>query len=231
MTQIYAQNSPIEVEVGADIVSRYVWRGTEIGATEKSPATPHIQPYGSITYSFNDDNSLSLGVWGSYGFNSDYNESDIYLNYYLSTGFGDFSATVSDYYYPYSGISFSDFSDDGAGAHTIEANLEYTIPYSIPVRIMASANIYNALPNEETTYFQVTIPVQVNDVDVECFAGAGKGFSEWHGISTSKYELINFGVSATKSMKFTSELSIPLGVSWIWNPHANNTFVVLKVSI
>ncbi|MFH0736683.1 MAG: hypothetical protein V1773_19125 [bacterium] len=55
----------IDVSVGADVVSRYLWRGMEFGG---NPATPQFQPWISFNFQLNDENSITVGGWGSYGF-------------------------------------------------------------------------------------------------------------------------------------------------------------------
>lgn len=73
-------------DIGADVVSRYVWRGTQFGTGA------HIQPYMSYAVG-----SLEVGAWGSFGLDNDGgSELDIYASYDL--GFA--SLTVTNYTFP-----------------------------------------------------------------------------------------------------------------------------------
>ena len=73
-------------EIGADVVSRYVWRGTQFGSGV------HVQPYMSYT-----TGNLEVGAWGSFGLANDGgSELDIYASYDL--GFA--SLTVTNYTFP-----------------------------------------------------------------------------------------------------------------------------------
>ncbi|SVE04924.1 uncharacterized protein METZ01_LOCUS457778, partial [marine metagenome] len=79
----------VEFDIGADVVSRYVWRGTDFGDS------PAIQP--SMSASF-IDGQLEIGYWGSFAINSNVgpNELDMYLTYNA----GSVSITLTDYFFP-----------------------------------------------------------------------------------------------------------------------------------
>ena len=54
----------VDVNFGADIVSRYLWRGMEFGGTSTTAATPQFQPWISFNFQLNDENSITVGAWG-----------------------------------------------------------------------------------------------------------------------------------------------------------------------
>ena len=94
---LYSQQ--FSVTAGADLVSRYVWRGLDVNQA------PNLQP--SITLSAY---GLSAGFWGSYSLdnysNSTYSqEIDTWLSYKYQFEDGPaISAILTDYYYPSAGI-------------------------------------------------------------------------------------------------------------------------------
>lgn len=226
---LYAQNN-CSFDFGADFVSRYVWRGVEFGAVGNQPATPHLQPYGSFSYSFGKS-SLTFGFWASYGLDSKYSENDLYISYAVDSKIGNISITASDYYYPYTGVKFSNFDGDGLGAHTLELNLSYTLPGKHPFSFMISSNVHNDAPDNESLYFQVSYPFTIQKISLNVFAGMANGVSGWHGITSDKFEFINIGLSASKSVKITNEYSIPLSMDWIYNAHLEISYLVFKISI
>lgn len=72
----------VEASVGADLVSRYVWRGQDLGGVS-------VQPTIELGW-----NGLSLSAWGSVGFTrEDTEEIDLTLGYER----GGFSVSVTDY--------------------------------------------------------------------------------------------------------------------------------------
>ncbi len=98
---------PVDVNVGVDFYSRYVWRGVNIGEN------PSIQP--SITAGWY---GFELGAWGAYSVSTEANENDeidFWLGYeYVFDNGTAIGAVVIDYYLPNGGEKFFDFGgDDG----------------------------------------------------------------------------------------------------------------------
>ena len=101
-SSIYAESN-----IGADIVSRYVWRGTDYGNAAA------IQPNIEINLA-----SFTLGAWGSWSlspgpYDATGNECDVYL----SSNFGPVSISLTDYFFPQYNGSDSLFNLD---KHTFE---------------------------------------------------------------------------------------------------------------
>ncbi len=88
---ISAQDKTSNFSMGADLVSRYIWRGVDFGGP-----SPHIQPY--LEYAFGNT-GLTLGTWASQsvGGISTGAEADLYLNYEVADLF---TVGVTDYYFP-----------------------------------------------------------------------------------------------------------------------------------
>lgn len=225
---IYSQS--VSFSFSTDIVSRYIWRGSEYGKFNLTQNSPHIQPTAAFTYSKDDSFSASLGFWGSYGFNGDYSESDIYVNFYIPTNFMDFSCTFNDYFYPFYGLSFSNFEGDGLGAHTIEANLSMTLK-DTPIRLMLSKNIHNDIPDDNSFYVELGYSFALDPINLDLFCGMAKGTSVWHSVSTDKFEFINIGFTAKKDIRVSESFTIPAAFSWIYNPHQKITYLVGKITL
>lgn len=223
------QVSGFSFNLGMEAVSRYVWRGVECGV-ENNSSTPHFQPGASLNYNFNEASGISLGFWGSYGFNGSFSENDIYLTYLQSTSAGNFSVTFTDYYFPSAEVAFTDFENHGLGAHTIDGQLSYTFPKAFPLTLMVSTNLHNDVPGFKSFYAEASYPFSISDVELNIFAGAAQGPSLWHGVTTDKMEFVNTGFKASKSIKITQDFSLPVGLSWIFNPHLKKTYLVFKLT-
>ena len=99
-----------QVSLGADVVSRYVWRGVDFGESMS------VQP--TLSYS---SGNFEIGSWGSYSYaplSSGANEHDIWVGY----SFGSVSLTITDYYFPNGGFDFFDF--DGDPTTTVTLNMK-----------------------------------------------------------------------------------------------------------
>ncbi|MFH0736682.1 MAG: hypothetical protein V1773_19120 [bacterium] len=148
----------------------------------------------------------------------------------LPAEFGTLALTVSDYYYPYAGISYFNFENDGLGAHTIELAFSYDGTEKFPIHLAVSNNILNDVGGTKSFYSEIGYSVSVNDVSLFFFTGGGLGVSPWHMINEDGFRIINAGVTASKSVKITDDYSLPIGLTWLINPELKKSYIAVKVS-
>jgi hypothetical protein len=203
---LFAQEETVSpVSVGADIYSRYIWRGTDYG---NSPA---VQP--NIEFA---KGGFSVGAWGSYPINgSSYLEADLYAGY--TTKFG-LSINATDYYFPSaSGGAVTDSSFFGNGGHTFEVGLKQSL-----------GNFYLAgyywLNANNDIYLETGYSIK----DFSLFLGAGN--SIYAPGADGNFSVVNIGIAATRSIKITDAFSLPLSGSFIINPDLNQVHIVVGVS-
>ncbi len=196
-----AQAQP-NIGIGADVVSRYVWRGTGFGNDAA------VQPYISFSAGM-----LEIGAWSSWGVNNAAaNENDLYIT--LSGG--NFALTVTDYHFPTG--SSSDFfnydSDDGV--HILEAMGSFS---NGPVSVMAAFNFLGDADN--SFYGEIGYSAySADDVNVDVVAGFGN--SVYVLDESGDFNVVNLGVGVTKG-SYTA--------SYIVNPEAEISFLVFGVSL
>lgn len=123
-----------ETNIGADLVSRYVWRGTDYGNAAA------VQP--SIEYSMN---GFTFGAWGSWALNgaAGGNENDLYA----STTLGPVGLTLTDYFFPEFTGTDSLLNLD---KHIIEASAFWDVG---PVTVMAASNLSG--DDDNSTYLEL----------------------------------------------------------------------------
>lgn len=207
---------PVEVDLGVDLYSRYIWRGTDLGNN------PSIQPTMAVTgYGF------EAGAWGAYSFSTDSSgsdEIDYWVGYSWSASNGaGIGLIVTDYYFPNAGIEFSD-----SEAHIIELGASVTGPESFPVTLSGYVNVHN--DDGHNTYFQLDYPATAGDVDLGFFVGLAGGSSENPDYyATENPNVINMGVSATREIEVTNSFSMPLTASSIYNPRTEVFYLVVGV--
>lgn len=210
-----------QIKVGADIYSRYLWRGLEFGDA------PAFQP--SLSYT---NGGFTIGAWGSYAFpttGTTYAENDLYASYAISTeASGSFSAVITDYYIPSYGIPFGYFKPKTGfvAAHTIEGGLTYTGPESLPISLALYANLSNDPDN--STYIQVGYPITISDATVSFAAGFVPSKSAYYLVD--KGNIINLSITASKTISVTDKFSFPINVSYISNPSQDKTYLVFGAS-
>jgi len=127
-----------EVTIGADVVSRYVWRGTDFGNAAA------VQPSIETTIG-----PVALGAWGSWSISpgpadASGNECDLYA----STTVGPVGLTLTDYFFPaYAGTD----SLLNVNKHTIELSAGADVG---PVSLLAAANLSG--DDNNSTYLELT---------------------------------------------------------------------------
>lgn len=208
------------VSLGADVMSRYVWRGADFGESLS------VQP--ALTFGFG---GLEVGAWGSYSISASgagANENDIWASYTIEASNGaSFSFGFTDYYFPApeapeeGGFSYSD-------AHTLELSVSVTGPESFPVSIYGGMLTSNDPDN--SVYLEASLPVAAgDDVEVGLVAGMVTGTSGFYG--TDGAAVVNLGISASKALEITDSFALPLSVSYILNPDQDRAYLVFGMSL
>lgn len=214
---VKAQDEAISFNVGADVVSSYVWRGVPQEATK---GTPNIQPYVSATAG-----KFTLGIWGSSSFIGNVKEFDIYATY----AFSDlFSVTLTDYNWVF-GQKYFNY---GSGTdHVFEGTLSYAGVESLPLSATLNTMFYGADKKTNgdqaySTYLELAYPVSES---VKVFAGASLLESVNYG--TSGLDVTNLGIKVSKSLEISDKFSLPVYGIAGFNPSSSNAFLVAGISL
>ena len=209
--------------LGADIVSRYVWRGVDFGQSAS------IQPSLSIA-----GGGLEVGTWASYSISADgasANEHDVWVSYSFDLGSaGSLTLGVTDYYFPKPDtLRWSNFEGDGNGSHWIEPYVSFTSSGAFPFSIFGGVFAHN--DPDKSIYLEVSAPpTMIGGVEMGLTAGAVTGKSEYYGVD--KASLVNLGISASKEIPISDGgFGLPISVLYILNPTASRSFLVFGLSL
>jgi hypothetical protein len=235
---------PPEFSLGADLVSRYIWRGSDYG---NSPA---IQPNLSFSIA-----GFKIGMWGSYGFvpytskindttsqnMGNYAEADWNISY----EFKGFTIMFTDYFLP-DGISpngnnkYFNFNNKTT-THGFEASLSYEGPDKFPVQVYVGTLFYgddkgkdangvlgSGSKNNYSTYIEAAYQFNVKEIGIKPFIGGIPIASSWYGSSAG---IVNLGVTVNKSITITKDYSLPLFTSIVTNPQSQNIYFVFGLSL
>jgi len=216
-----SSNHKIRLNFGADLYSRYIWRGSQFGGS-----SPSLQPGISATYK-----NLELGVWGAYslGGNNPSQELDVYVNYTFLKGL--FSAIVTDYYFPteFGNYNYFHYKKDETG-HVFEAGLSFNGTKRVPLTFSAYVNFYGAdavkidsnpasagftqkTGIQYSNYFELGYSITAYTVDFNVFVGAtlnnpaktdtATGFIGETGFYGNGPGIVNLGINVSKAVKIT----------------------------
>jgi hypothetical protein len=196
-----------QFDLGADLVSRYIWRGQDFGNSAS------VQP--NLSYSFG---SCTVGVWGSYALTTSgagFNENDLYLSY----SFEPFNFTLTDYYYPENN-NFFEFSTD-SGYHVLEFSLGYSYH---KVHLLFAVNLLGDLNDQSNSrnsfYSEIEyLILRKDEIDVHLLVGAGN--EVYVSDNDGDFTLVNLGIMVNKER---------YNLSYIINPELETSFLVFKVT-
>jgi hypothetical protein len=252
--QVFSQDDPpavaagngASISLGADLVSRYIWRGRDYGNS------PSIQPNFAVSVA-----GFKAGAWGCYGFAQhskkindstivnmgNYAEFDLYLSY----TFKWFTLQVTDYFFPNmlspnDGNKYYNYKNATTG-HTFEASLIFAGPEKFPLQFSVNTMFYGADKNKDSlgvygmgssnnysTYIEAAYIFKIKKigVDLKPFIGGIPFGSVLYGDYAG---IMNCGLTASKSLTITEKFSMPLYVSLITNPQAESVFFVFGITL
>lgn len=202
----------IEVSVGGDLVSSYIWRGQDCAGVS-------IQP--DITLSLK---GFSLTAWGSVGLdNEDTKEFDFILGY----GIGGFNIALTDYWF--NTHRYFDYS-----AHTTSHMFEATVGYDFgPLALQWNTYFAGGDYTKEngdrgySTYIEASAPFALGGIDFN----AEIGCTPWEGLYSDKFNVVNIGLKAGKEIKITETFNLPVFAKMTFNPYTDNAYFVFGVSL
>jgi uncharacterized protein (TIGR02001 family) len=198
------EESESPFSVGADFVSRYVWRGLDFGNA------PAIQP----TIEFAAGN-FAIGAWGSYTISaSPYLEADLYAGYAFDFGL---SVLVTDYYFPaaeFGGVTDSSYFD--IDSHVFEIGLSQEIG-----DFYISAFYFLNLDSD----FYVEAGYSFEHFSL--FAGAGNQSYT----SDGEFMVTNIGISTSKEIRISDTFELPVTGAFIVNPELEQVNIVFGFSL
>ena len=201
---ILSSNISYSQDFGADLVSSYVWRGTQFGSGA------HIQPYMTL-----GSGNLEAGVWGSFPTTAKGggNELDAYLSY----DFGPFALTLTNYTFPGDGGTYG--------------NSEYGFFKGDYTEISGSTSIMGVdllagyFTDVEALYIELGFAA--GPVDIAIGYGDDQG-DAWYADGGAG--IVNMSFSGSKEIQISDSYSLPVFGSFILNPDAEAAFLVFGIS-
>jgi len=220
-----------KLDISTDLMSRYIWRGLNLGGS-----SPSIQPNIEFVYS-----NFTAGVWGAYSPNNAITsqEADLYLSYTIADRL---SLTATDYFFPKEDTLNHYFNyEKNKTSHIIELAAKYTGPEKFPLSLLVATNVYGADAkksngdNQFTTYIELGYNFNINETACSAFMGFTPNNPDGSKGETGFYApnagVINLGLTANKKIKITDAYSLPVNASLITNPQAENIFLVFGISL
>lgn len=215
-------------ELGIDLTSAYVWRGVAFDNA------PNMQAWAFFGYK-----NFTVGAWGTAGITSGYVEPNIWMSYSVKNA----SITITDIHGG-SGNDFFNFKT-AETTHLFDASLAYELTGKLPITATASVFFYGmdkkiesfdasgnpviGADNNYSGYFELALPVKVNQNTIKFTAGVATHKSLIY--ATDGFGLVNLGAEFSKEIKVTDSFSLPISFALVANPDAKKVYTVFKISI
>lgn len=203
----------VTTSVNVDLVSRYIWRGIDIGHG------PSIQPGLSATWK-----DFTIGTWGAFKLAG---EGDQETDFYLSKTFSFVTVALWDYW------SFNDTSAfdcfnyrEKITSHLLEAQVLLSGGETLPFNFLASYFFYGADPSK-SVYLELQYEHNLSLADLVIFAG----YQVKGDYYATKPAFVNIGCTVSKSIQVTDRLSLPVCLSLIINPAGKSAWLVAGISL
>lgn len=211
-------DSKVEVTIGADFVSRYIWRGQDCGYAA-------VQPELGISYK-----GLSLTAWGNYGIANvdDIEELDLTLSYNA----GGLTVGITDYWFGNQYVDYFRYKAHET-AHVFEANLGYDFgPLSLNwyTNFAGCDGCNKSSERAYSSYVEATAPFTLGGLDCEASIGAVPYATSYYA-DANGFAVTNISVKAAKEFSVAKNLKMPVFAQLAANPSTQKMYLVLGVGI
>ncbi len=219
LTPAKAQDK-VEASVGADFVSRYIWRGLDLGEVS-------FQPTLGL-----DWKGLSLSAWGSVGISNpaDTKEFDLTLSYTI----GGFNIGVTDYWFD-AGLDplnrYFMYRSDCTN-HVFEANIGYDFGFAAIqwyTNFAGNDGVNPAGKRAFSSYLELSAPFTLGGADWSAAIGMVPFATDFYG--TEKFAVVNVSLTASKVIAITDSFSIPVFAQVAANPYSREAFFVIGFTL
>ncbi len=206
MSVFSTNQSLAQFDIGADFMSRYVWRG---GAYSNGPS---IQPYMSYATGGEeeDDFGFEIGFWGAYANDTNYTDE---LDLYASLSYGPVAVTITNYIFP-------DITTGGTTKYFDSGIWEGMLGIELGPVSLTGGYFFE----DGHTYLAGSIPINEE-------LGFTLGFGDGFYTNSGDFELIELALSYGKETKITEDFSLPLSGNLIYNPSADQMYLVFGFSL
>lgn len=216
----------VETEIGADLVSNYIWRGQDLGGAA-------IQPSIGVSYK-----GLSLTAWGSYGLLDKDGTKEIDLTLAYTTG--GLTVGLTDYYCMMGGVATCPGKyfhyDSHDTDHVFEVNLGYDFGcFSVNwFTNVAGLDAYDVDGKRVyTSYFELAAPFKLGGLDWEAQLGAipySAGTGYYDDVHAQDFAVTNITLKTSKEIDITPTFKLPLFGALTANPSTQSLYFTAGVT-
>lgn len=208
----------VEVNVAADVVSQYIWRGQDCGDVS-------VQPTLGVSYK-----GLSLTAWGSVGLSDDEDVKEFDLT--LAYSIAGFNIGITDYWFDSPESRYFHY-DAHSTSHVFEANIGYDFNYFAIqwyTNFAGNDGVDEDGDRAYSSYVEISAPFTFGGVDWNAAIGAVPYATSTYS-DASGFAVTSVSLKASKDIKITDSFSIPLFASICANPSTQKAAFVVGFTL
>ena len=214
--RLMAQES-VDITLGADVVSQYVWRGSELGHAS-------VQPSLGISWQ-----GLSLSAWGSVGIatSEDIHEIDLTAQYTT----GGLSLGITDYWCDSPETRYF-YYNANATSHVFEGFVGYDWGVcSLSWQTIFAGNDGKNKSGKRaySSYVEANVPFQLAQCDWQATVGMVPYATDYY--ETAGFAVTNLSLKATRSLKLGHHFSVPVFAQLVGNPCSQRAYFVFGFTL
>lgn len=208
---------PVEVDIAADVVNQYVWRGQYCGAVS-------LQPTLAIGYK-----GLSLEAWGNVGLSEPADDKELDLT--LSYATGGLTIGVTDYWFNSPSERYFLY-DAHRTSHVFEAFAGYDfgcLSLTWYTNFAGNDGENNDGKRAYSSYFQATAPFRLASCEWEATVGVVPYATTTY--DTDGFAVTELSLKASKEIAITDKFSIPLFAAIAANPRDQKAYLLFGFTL
>lgn len=242
------KKSRVSLSLSADLVSRYIWRGSQYNGS-----SPNIQANVALNLG-----NFQIGNWSSYSLGgvNFVDEFDWFANYSFCKGM--FTVQVTDYFFPNDTVNYDDFDyDEQRTGHVLEGMFMYNGTEKVPLSAFVAVNFYGAdaakidddpsssefnqkVGIQYSTYAEVDYTTAIKTIGLKVFLGVNltnpkppdpaTGYIGETGYYGDKIGVVNLGLTVSKGIPITEKFTLPISATLISNPMSKKVYAVFAIN-
>lgn len=213
-----AAQDRVEATVQADVVSRYIWRGQDLGDVS-------LQPTLGLAYK-----GLSLTAWGSVGLSDpdDTKELDLTLAYKT----GGLNIGVTDYWFSSPNERYFNYAAHET-SHVFEANVGYDFG---PVAVQWFTNFagndgFNGSGKRAySSYVEASAPFRLGGCQWTATVGAVPYATSFYA-DAGGFAVTNVSIRAVKDIRVTKTFTLPMFAAVSANPSTEKVYMTFGLTL
>lgn len=216
------EDKKVDANVGADLVSAYIWRGQKCGGVS-------VQPTAGLSW-----RGLSLGAWGSYAIAPEKNGTDEELDITLGYSIKGFSVGITDYYFFNSGHPFFKYGGLGESSHTFEGTVGYDFGFlsvAWSTNFAGNDGVNGKGKRAYSSYLQLDAPFKLGPLNWNATVGAVPYCTDFYADDDSHgFHINQVGLRAEYAIDL-KHVSIPLYGQMVANPSSRGLYFLCGVAV